>query len=173
MSRHWNEYLALLEESAGLAEQEDRGVAVAQSAYDAEARRLQNQLALADREFTSLKGRNTRLQVGVRDVVRALGVSQPASSTLPALSASQLGDAMKAAEYDLTQIRRSLEYLRVQQQTPARAPATAPPAYERAPVPSPQPAPPTAEEKSSHGMALLIAAGIVLVLLIIIGVIVL
>ena len=125
MNTVWEEYAALLEEVAGLEAAEARGIAEADATYASEARRLRNDLVLAEREFTALKSRNTRLQVSVRDLVRKLRVAAPASSGLPPLAPSQLGDALKSAEYDLDQIRRSVEYLRAQRQIPA-PPAPAP-----------------------------------------------
>jgi len=112
MTAQWQRYVALLEESAGLDAHLERGMAVADAAYNSEARRLQNDLALAERDVKVVEDRNSRLQVGVRDLVRTVGVSVPPSADLPALAASQITDALKAAEYDLDQIRRSVEYVK-------------------------------------------------------------
>jgi len=112
MTAHWQRYVTLLEESAGLDAQLEHRIADADAAYNSEARRLQNDLALAERDVKAVEDRNSRLQVGVRDLVRTVGVAVPPSSDLPALAASQITDALKAAEYDLDQIRRSVEYVR-------------------------------------------------------------
>lgn len=117
MTEQWQRYVTLLEEAAGLDAYLERGIADADAAYNSEARRLQNDLALAERDVKAVEGRNSRLQVGVRDLVRAVGVAVPPHSDLPALAASQITDALKAAEYDLYQIRRSVEYVKTQRLT--------------------------------------------------------
>lgn len=127
MSGQWNDYLALLDEAAGLAEREAKRVAEADSVYNSEARRLQNELALAEREFKALKERNTRLQVSVRDLARSLGVTVPATSDLQRLTAAQLSSSMKSAEYDLDQIGKSLAYLKNQRQAIVQTPVQSPP----------------------------------------------
>lgn len=122
MSTAWDEYVALLEESACLTEREGRAVAEADAACGAEVRRLQNDLVRAEREHKTLRDRNTRLQVSVRDLVRTLGVSVASSSGPPALRAEQLSSAMNAAEYDLERVRASLTYLQAQREQPAVLP---------------------------------------------------
>jgi hypothetical protein len=114
MNKAWVEYLGVLQESAALATQEAGEIADANGRYNAEARRLQDDLALSERKFKALKDRNTRLQVAVRDLVRSLGIALPATATPPSLPPSQLGEALKSAEYNLDQIRKSWDYLRSQ-----------------------------------------------------------
>lgn len=162
MSRPWDEYLRLLEESAGLPEAEERGVSGAKAAYDDQARRLQSQFATADREYEELRRRNSRLQVGVRDVVRTVGAALPSTSRLPRLPHSQLDDAMKSAEYDLDQLRKSIDYMRREPQAPEPVASGL-----SAPLPAvavPPPTPTRIEASTSGRAPVLIAIGIVLVL---------
>lgn len=170
MGAEWDEYIQLLDESAGLAGQEARGIDDANANYNAQARQLQNELAIAEREFKTLKDRNTRLQVGVRDLVRSLGVTVPVASECPRLSASQLSEALNSAEYDLGQIRKSLEYLKTQRQVAARlsvpvVPQGTPPTPVSNPAPSPS--------RSFTTVPMIIGVGITLLLIVILVVILL
>lgn len=166
----WNEYIALLEESAGLASKESRALAEADAAYNSEARRLQNELALAQRDLKAMRDRNTRLQVSVRDLVRTLGIATPATSELPPLAASQLGDAMKSAEYDLDQVRKSVEYMKAQRELSSRPAAPVVPAV--APTPMiPPPAEPAG--RSFPTVPVLVGTGVGVLVLIVLAVILL
>ncbi len=135
MNSQWNNYLALLDEAGGLSDRQSSGIAEAEAAYNAEARKLQNDLASAERAFKTLKDRNTRLQVSVRDLARSVGVSIPTASEMPPLAFAQISDSLKSAEYDLAQLRKSLEYIKTQKQAVASSPV--------APFPEPPSALPT------------------------------
>ncbi|MFT4299740.1 MAG: hypothetical protein QM597_08920 [Aeromicrobium sp.] len=126
MSAVWDDYVNLLEEAAALPDQEARAVAEAKAAYENEGRRLSNDLALAERDVADLKQRNTRLQVGVRDLLRSTGVTLDPDAVLPPLPAGQVTEAMKALEYDLEQVRQRRQRLAAMRQTtPAPRPAAA------------------------------------------------
>lgn len=162
MSTAWDEYVSLLEESAGLAARERRAIAEADAACSAETRRLQRDLVRVERERKTLVDRNTRLQVSVRDLVRTLGVSIPSSSRPPALRAEQLSGVMKAAEYDLERVRTSLTYLQAQreQQSVVRAPE---PELARAVAPAERVVIETGEARSlSFPVAAGVGAGVIL-----------
>ncbi len=115
----WDEYLGLLDELGGLAARETEGIAEADARYQQESRRLQNELAGAERNQKDLETRNRQLQIGIRNLTRQLDVAIPSGSDLPPLASAQLANAMKSAEYDLKQISRSLEFIE-SQRTPVQ-----------------------------------------------------
>lgn len=110
----WDEYLNLLDELGGLAAREAQGVADADTRYQQESRRLQNEVAAAERDHKILADRNGQLQMGIRSLTRQLGVAVPSGGNQQPLTGTQLADAMKSAEYDLEQMRRSLAYIETQ-----------------------------------------------------------
>lgn len=138
----WTDYLDLWAHIEGLQEREERGLAAADAAYQQESRRLQNELALAEREHKTLKDRNTRLQIAGRDVSRRLGVPIPTGSSRPPLTGADLAAAIKAAEYDIDQIRRSLDFLDAN-----RGAYTGPPAATSPPIGAPAPTPQIRESR--------------------------
>ena len=168
MSSAWDDYIRYLDELTGLSDVEEKGIAAANHEYDLEARRLQNDLALAERELKSLKDQNTRLQVGVRDLVRSLGVTAPAAVDEPLLEEHMLADALKSAKYDLDQLRTSVEYLRQQQQAPRQVPVPPPP-------PPPPPVAPVevARRSGNRLVPILVGTGVAVVLILLIILVVL
>lgn len=139
MSSKWLSYAALLEEAVSLDDVHARLIAEAEAAYAAEGRRMQDAYSRAKREVKALDERNTRVQIGARDLSRAVGVTPPKESLkLAVLSEDELHRVMKSVEYDLVQLNQSVQHFRTQQhQTAARA---APPVQ---PSPSAAPAMPT------------------------------
>ncbi|MET0932004.1 MAG: hypothetical protein ABWX74_20985 [Aeromicrobium sp.] len=165
MSDAWTTYVDLLQESAGLAEAQARAIAEAHAAYEAEARRLGNERASAERRLGALRDRNTRLQVSVRDLTRSLGVVIPAGSGLPPLEGQQLHDAVTSAEYDVEQLRRSVEGLK-QQRVASAAPVLP------APLPPTPAAVPVEVTSTSSRLPVLVGAALGLVLLVVLLVVV-
>lgn len=165
MSHGWEEYLSLIEEASGLADREARARAEAEAAHAAEARRLQNELAVADRNLASLKDRNTRLQVGVRDLARATGVATTTPVTPDPLTLDQLAPALKSAEYDMTQLRETLERVKQQKEAAARPPAPRPAAP---PPPAPAPAAPAPARSGGVPLPVFLGAALAATVLIVV-----
>ena len=109
-SESWDRYLAELEGLIGLADERVRRGAAAEAALQEESRRLQLQMSSAERDLTGLEARNGRLQIAVRELARTAGVSA-APTSVPQEDALEFTDVpgeMKALEYDVDQLRRSL-----------------------------------------------------------------
>lgn len=136
--RCWDDYIGLLSEAAGLDDERARRVAEADAAYSAERRRLEAELVHTERQMASLVDRNTRLQLGVRDLVRAVGVTIPhPDARRPPIPIERLPEAMKSAEYDLEQWRITLDHLNRQRLAIQSAEAV-PDSAQPAPVPVPE-----------------------------------
>jgi hypothetical protein len=142
VSDAWDRYTTLLAEQAGLVDHEVRSVATAEAAFAAEARRLQSTLQSAERERADHRATNSRVQVAVRDLVRSVGASVPVESALAPLAASEIGPALRSVEYDVAELRRSVEHVKAQKQALAQ-PATV--------VPRPAPTGPASDVPASPG----------------------
>lgn len=110
----WDEYRGLLDELDGLAALEASGIDQAEASYQQESRHLQNELAGAERQHRELESRNKQLQAGIRSLARSLGIAVPPGASASLLTKTQLNDAMRSAEYDLEQMRRSLAFVEAQ-----------------------------------------------------------
>ena len=163
----WSEYLDLLDELGGLAAREAQDIADADSRYQQESRRLQSVAATAERDHKKLADRNAQVQMGIRSLTRQLDVAVPSGSTQQTLTGAQLADALKSAEYDLEQMRRSLTYIESQrppfQVSSAPAAQTAPTPTTAAPPDQPASAP-RATNRTAIGISL--AAMLVIFLII-------
>lgn len=126
MSDAWDRYTTLLAEHAGLIDHEVRSVATAEAAFAAEARRLQSTLQSAERERANHRAINSRVQVAVRDLVRSVDASIPVESALAPLAASEIGRALRSVEYDVAELRRSVEHVKTQKQALAQPPTVVP-----------------------------------------------
>lgn len=163
MSDAWDRYTSLLAEQAGLDEHEARSVAAAEAAFTTEARRLQSTAQSAERERADQRATNSRLQIAVRDLVRSVGGSIPAESGLAPLSAPEIGRALRSVDYDLTELRRSLEHVRAQKQALAAPAVVAPRPAPIAPAPD-VPASPGARGGRTAVLAVLAVLVVLIVL---------
>lgn len=153
MNSAWDEYVRLLEEGANLRAHEAQQIAQAEAGFQVAARRLQNEVAATERDVKTLRDRNSRLQVGVRDVTQQLGVALPRTSGSEPLTSSAISENLKSAEYDLGQLRTSLEHLKRQ-----RAAAPVQPLVVASPVPAPTvPQPDPAPEPTRRRPVALVA----------------
>ena len=166
----WDDYRALLDEIGGLAAREAEGIATAESRYQQESRRLQNELAGAERSHRDLEVRNRQLQVGVRALTRQLGVSIPHAGDSSPLAGKPLAEAMRSAEYDLEQMRRSVAYLDARRPPVPLQSASSP----SQPAPAPAPASTADEpvEKLQATNRVIIALSVVAVLIVLLALIV-
>lgn len=163
MSTVWDEYVGLLAEGGSLRDQEAQQLAQAEARFQAAARRLQNDLTAAERDLKALQHRNSRLQVGVRDVTRQLDVALPSTSDSEPLTLSGISESLKSAEYDLGQLRTSLEHFKQQKAAAAAQPSVVAAAAPVQTVPQPEPAPEPARRRP-----IVLVAGLALVALLVI-----
>lgn len=167
MSISWDEYCGLFEQRAAVSGDLAAAEAAANAEHAADARRQQQRITSAEAELASLRERSSRLQVHVRDLTRALGVTLPAEVE-ERIPAERLGDAIASVEYDLEQLRRSRESL-LSQQAAAAAPAPRQATLVTA-APAPVAAAPEANERP--GAPMIAIVGIAALVVIALGVVV-
>lgn len=133
MTSTWNRYTELIVELQALEGQVASDLSVADRQLQRELRQIEDDLTRSDRELHALRGRNSRLQEDVRRLCRAEAVEPGTSSGDAMLKLDSIPEQLRSLEYDLTQLRATLDAL-------AREEARPTPPNIRPPSPNPPPA---------------------------------